>query len=351
MSIQKSYLQKKIEDYYYKAKIEYQAKNHHLVIGNLTAALDLLDSLALDNDQLYGDIFLILCRAYTNLKHYAKAHQICERGLAFFSTRDRFQVSIFHGQKVFIFMRQGKYQQAISWCFKALKMPFDHTDEGIEVRGTVLYNLATCYLNLFRYREAKTYYIKVFIFLKSHESSFLLGKILLGMGYVFHYQNELCYAERCYLLAKKALSENSDLISYGRLLHNLGEIYLHRGLEEKARDNFLASLEDEEVYKFDKYRVASSLRGIASTYLNTDMANVHIYSLKALNLLLKDLGVKFGFREEQELGMIFLIFSQWLYQNKSSDYRIYLSQAELIFEKYQLKAELEQVKHFRSQII
>lgn len=349
MSKQRADLQKKIEAYYKKAKNEYQAGNYHLVIGNLTSALDVIDSFPFDDHQLCGDIFLMLCRAYTNLKHYAKAHQICDRGIAFFCQRDRYQISVFYNQKVFVFMSQRKYQKAISWCFQTLKISVDlFTEAAMKIKATVLYNLATCYLNLYKYPQAKRYYIKVYIFLKFQKIDFLQGKILLGLGYVFHYQNKLGYAERCYLLAKQVLAEDSDLVSYGRLLHNLGEIYLELGLKAKAREHFLASLPNKEVYKLDKYRAASSLRGIASTYLDGKMKNVHEYSLQALNLMLEDLGIKFSSREEQELGMIFLIISQWLQQNKNSDSRIYLYQAELIFKKYDMQSELELVKRFRS---
>ncbi len=350
--IQTSHYKNEVEKYYNEAVAEFDLGHYHLVVGHLNYALYLLDHYNKEDNEYYGEIYKILCRTYMSLKQYDKAEDICSQGILYYQEKDRYQVCYFFNQNILINMNKKKYYKAKFWYERVMSTLTDVlTEAEVEIKVTAIYNLAACYLQEFEVEEAKQLYVQAFKILGKHKSDYMKGRLYLGLGYIYHLLERLDLAEKCYLLCKSHLPPKEEVVAYGRLMHNLAEIYESRGFIEKARESYLISIEDEAVFKLDKNRAAAGFRGIASTYKNEDIKKVQYYCNKALNLMMSNIGVKFMPMEEQELGQIYLLFSYWLKQNGNlQDCKIYLKQAERIFKKYNLKSGLKEIEEMKSYI-
>lgn len=335
-----------LENYYLDAEKSYRDGYYHQVIGKLQFALYQVEKYEIEPNELIGKMYLILFRSHNNLKHYDKVLESCDQVSRIFIDIDNHILCELYSLKAFALTQKNRYQQATLLNFEILNViKDDFSKYAVNLKVITLYNQANIYLRKKDLQKAKANYLSAFKLLKKHNNDLKKGRVLLGLGYIFHLEKKLDFTERCYLLAKKYLTYELDPITYGRLLHNLGELYLEIGKIEESRRYFSASLDEKKLYKSDRIRVAGSLRGVASTYLGEDIYSLQEYCLQALNLILKDKCVKFSAKEEEELGQIYLLLSNYLYQKKNfADLKLYLSRASLILEKHNLTHELDKVK-------
>ncbi|AZR72305.1 hypothetical protein BBF96_02190 [Anoxybacter fermentans] len=341
-----------IKKYFQKAKEEFKQGHYHLVVGNLTYALQILEQIGEVEDDLLGKIYFLLCISYNKLNDLTKAYKICEKGLNYYKNRDIYWYAKFNNFKGVLLSREKKDQKAIPIYEKTLELlKNENSKQALKRKVSALFNMGNCYVRLSNFSKAKKSYLKAFKLVNLIENNTLKGKILMGIGYIFHRENKLDLAERCYRKAKKFLSDKDDLVNYIRILHNLGEIYLSQGLLKEARRYYKESLKDDKIYTLDRTVATSSLQGLAATYLKSDISKVKTYCIKALDLALEDVTTKFPPRMEKDIGRIFMLLSHWLYyKKKMEECKIYLSQAKIIFEKYNMKFDLKKLKEFEREV-
>ena len=334
--------------YYETANEEFKSGHYHQVVGNLMYALYIMEKVN-EEHELVGQILYLLCRSHLQLKHFEKAHDVWEKGYSFYLGQDVYRECDFSNIKGLIYSGEGKLAKAISHYEQTIKrLKGDTTSDGARLQVIAMYNAANGYLWQSNYSKAKEYYLATFKFFKTYTNMLIRGKVLLGLGYVYHYEERYDFAEKVYKVAMKYITQERDFISYGRLMHNLGEVYLKQGKNELARKHFEKSLEGENIYKADKSRTVSSLCGIAYSYLHTDLTRAKTYSIYALNRAMEGLKSRFSRTEEEDLARIFLLLCHWMYNEQNfTECMIYLKQAETIIKKYSMKPEMAQLEEFK----
>lgn len=342
-----------VERYYLDAEDEFKLEHYHLVVGNLMYALHILEEHHDQEHELAGKISHLLGRAHLRLKHFEKAHEVLERAICFYEDRDPVMVAEIFNLQGLLFSESGKDRKAVTVYAKNIQHIAQYDSPNVaKIRHVAFYNLANCYLRMGEFDRACENYRKLFKLLRNSDNNSLRGKVLMGVGYILHLQGQLASAGRCYKLAKHLIDPVADPIAYGRVAHNLGEIYLAKGSLSKTRELFEESVKQAQLYKMDKLRVASSLSGIAYTYLDSDLEKLKTYSLEALTLTMSGNGNRFSAGEEQELGRAFLLFCHFLYhEGKWEDCKLYLTQAERILTKYKMTFELNQLNQFKDRYL
>lgn len=336
-----------VQKYFQEAEVEFQKGHYHLVVGNLMYAAHILKSVGEEEHEIVGKIYHLLCKAHQKLKHIEKAYEIWDKAYAFYQDRDIYMLADLYNIKGILCSEEQKDRKAIQCYEETLRLLKDEDTPRQKVLVSLaLFNLGNCHMRSGDRTISKEYYRKAFKCLNNTELKNLRGKILMGLGYLYHIENKIATAGRLYKLAQQCIDQDRDPIAYGRVLHNLGEVYLTKGDMEETRKLFEASISKGIVG--DKLRVASSFTGIAYTYLDSDMAKLKTNSMEALNLAMNGIATRFSAAGERELGRVFLLFSHWLFhEGKIPDCKLYLKQAEAILRKYDMTMELNKLERLK----
>lgn len=339
-----------VQKYLQEAEEEFQKEHYHLVIGNLMYAAHILKSVGEEEHEMVGRIYHLLSKAHQKLKHIEKAYEMLEKAFDFYQDRDIYMVADLNNIKGVLLSEEKKDKAAIKCYEETLRLLKDEdTPQQKHLVGLALFNLGNCHMRTGDRALALDYYRQAYKCLKGLEGAKfrnLQGKVLMGLGYLYHLNNKVATAGRLYKLAQFYIDPDRDPIAFGRLLHNLGEVYLTKGDMDETRKLFEESI--NKGLTGDKLRVASSFTGLAYTYLNSDMSKLKINSMEALNLAMNGIATRFSGDGERELGRVFLLFSHWLYyEGKIADCKLYLKQAEAILRKYDMTVELNKLERLK----
>lgn len=337
--------------YYTDAEEEFKQEHYHLAVGNLMYALHILKTIGKFNDELVGKTYYLLCKTHAKLKHYEKSHDVWEKCYQFYLKRDIYKIGDLYNVQALIYTETKKDERAIASYQKTIDLlKDDQSDQAFDLKLLAYYNLSNCYARIGDEQSAKENYIKIYKELKIRGEKYnsARGKILMAIGCLYHYKNQTTMAGRYYMLAKKYIDPEQDGIAYGRLVHNLGEVYLEKGMLGETRKLFEESIALAGDGSIDKLCLTSSFVGLAYTYLEKDMEKLKDHSVEALNLAMNNVSTKFGDIEEQELGRIFLLFCHWLYhEGRLDDAKIYYKQAENILRRHGMAYEIQILDKFK----
>ncbi len=342
---------KEAEKYYFQAEAEFKLRHYHLVVGHLMYALYLLEQYDNEKYELQIKIYLLLVSSHLAMNHISKAHEIWLKGYSLCDEDDIYNICEFYNSQGKLYVAEKNDLGAIKSYTKSLKLLRDDLlESALWTKITATYNMANCFMRLVDYPRAKKAYSEVLKFLKYYKDDILKGRVFMGLGALFHFQDEFSKAKKCYEMSLKFLSAES--LIYRLALHNLAELELTYGHVERARDLYLKALEDEIVCKLDKQRAVSCLLGLAKTYMGCDPAQVHAYCIKALNIAMEGMVNRFAPREERDLGRIFFLLAQLLnIQGDEEKSKIYIAQAESIFNKYKMTSEFEELKEIKEKFL
>lgn len=331
--------------YYHKAEDEYKQRHYHLVVGNLMYALNIMEEIGEEEDELNGKIYYLLARSHLSLKNYEKVHSFWEASYFFYLERDAYRVCELYNMRGMLMSSQGMNKKAISCYQRVLEtIKNDHSEKALPIHTKAFYNLANCYIRIGKHIEARRHYLRAYRLQLKWDNPLLQGQILMGLGVAYQYDHKDISTLRCYEKALQFINP-SNYVTFGRLLHNLGDLYLRMEKMEDARDFFEESIKEEHYYKLDRSRVISSLRGLASTYVHSDLEKVKAYSMKALEMILERGVTKFTKIEEKDLAYIYQLLCYWMAQErKLEECKIYLSQAKAIFRKLGLRSEVDKLE-------
>lgn len=340
-----------VKEYYQKAEDEYKQRQYHLVVGNLMYALHILEEIGEDEHELVGKIYYLLARSNLELKNYEKVHSYWEASYFFYLDRDNYKICELYNMRGLLLSRQGKDKKAILSYERILQtLKNNQSEKALPIRTRALFNLANCYIRMGKHFEARRYYLKAYRVQAKWDNPLLMGKILMGLGVTYQYDHKDTSTLRCYQKALQFIN-STNYITYGRLLHNLGDLHLQMGKTEEARRFFEESINEEYYFTLDRSRVISSLRGLASTFVHSDVQKVKAYSLKALEMILERGVNKFTTIEEKDLAYIFKLLCYWMAQErKLEECKIYLTQAKTIFRKLGLRSEVDSLDRLADKI-
>lgn len=337
-------------NYYQSAQEEFQHGHYHQVVGNLMYAQYILEKT--EQPDLLCKVYLLMCRTFIQLKNFEKAHDYSEKGLDISSGRNVYDECEFWNIDGVIFSNEGKPAKAVA-CYRqtASLLTGDTSEIGARLQIAALCNSGNCHLHTPDYPKASESYLKALKLFRYYDDKVIKGRVLLGLGYVYYFMDNLDFAERCFNAARKYITVENDSVSYGRLMHNLGEVYMKRGQLQKARTFYNDSLENENVNRLDKSRTVSSLFGLASTYINSDNEHVKKFCISALSRAMEGITSRFSKREEKDVGRVFFLLAECLHkENNLAECRIYLHQAESIFKKYNLQEDLQKLNQFKQNL-
>lgn len=341
-----------VKKYYQQAEAEFKTGNYSLAVGNLNYIVTIIERVCHIDDHFRDDIYWLLCRSYKILNDFKNAHRVCDKAQAYFKEKDIVVYGRYNNFRGSILSRENRHQEAIEMYHKTLDLLENKRSLNASKRKkTAYYNMGNTYLRLSKIKPARKSYEQAYRLAQMMEIDKTRGNILVGLGVSHYFEGELDEAEYYYQHAIKILSREKSFVGYVRLLHNLADVYYDKGQLDKAKKYYKKTLEDDSIYQRDRVVAVGSLQSLALVTLEEedDVEAAIKYCRKGISIALKGVVTRFTSKMEREVGELFLLMARCFKKaGQTSEFKIYLSQAETIFRKYNQEEFLKKVEEYRS---